>query len=485
MIFNKNIKQLGDLLRKREISARELAEGCLDRINTLDACIGAYISVCQEQALQMARQAQKMLDSGDAPPLCGIPIAIKDNIMTKGIRTTCASKMLENFVSPYDATVIEKLKANGAVIVGKTNLDEFAMGSSTETSFFKKTCNPWDAERTCGGSSGGSAAAVALGTVPAALGTDTGGSIRQPAAFCGTIGVKPTYGVVSRYGAVAYASSLDQIGVLASCVEDAAEVMDVISGYDTKDSTSADIIHPNYSESIGRDICGKKVGLPKEYLKGLNADMKKSVLNAAETLQKNGVEIVEISLPGIDKSLAAYYIIACAEASANLARFDGVKYGYRAKAESLEDMYVLSRSEGFGAEVQRRIMLGTFVLSSGYYDAYYNKALKLRTLIRGDFRKAFEYCDCILSPVTPTPAFKLGKPQVDPTEMYLNDIYTVSVNIAGLPAVSVPCGFIGGMPVSIQFIGKAFGESELFEMASGYESISGFKGIRPGMANGE
>lgn len=472
---------LSKKIRAGECSCREAAESYFSRIEAIDSKIGAYLTLAKEDAYKRADEADQKIAAGDTlAPLAGIPVGVKDNICTKGVKTTCASKMLENFVPPYNATVIEKLAAQGAVFTGKLNMDEFAMGSSCENSAFQITHNPHDLTKVPGGSSGGSAAAVAAGECAAALGSDTGGSIRQPASCCGVVGLKPTYGAVSRYGLVAFASSLDQIGSFGRCVKDAALLFDAIRGADEYDATSADISFSPIAESLDGKISGLRIGVPEEYFgEGVNAEVRKTVMDAAAQLEKLGATLKKISLKSTGYALSAYYIIACAEASSNLARFDGVKYGFRAKNfQDLTDMYEKTRSEGFGAEVKRRIMLGTFVLSSGYYDAYYKKAKLTQKQICGEFDEAFSGCDVILTPTAPNTAFKLGERTADPVKMYAADICTVPVNIAGLPAVSVPCGRdSSGMPVGMQLIGKKFDERAILNAGYAYEQACGGVGF--------
>ncbi len=466
------IKQASDALGKKEITSHELVSTLLERIDALEPKVKALNFVCRETALESAKESDERRSRGALLSIYdGIPVIIKDNMCTKGIKTTCSSKILENFIPPYDAHVIELLKNKGAIILAKSNLDEFAMGSSTENSAFHITANPWDLERVPGGSSGGSAAAVASMMAPFALGSDTGGSIRQPASYCGVVGFKPTYGAVSRYGLIAFASSLDQIGPITRTVEDSALVMNAICGHDRRDSTSANAAYPDHTKAIGKEIKGMKAGLPKEYLSGaLHSDVKRSVDSTVKAFEKLGVVVEETSLPTFDYALSAYYIISSAEATSNLSRFDGVKYGYRAKEyDGIVDMYIKTRNEGFGAEVKRRIMLGNYVLSSGYYDAYYLKALKVRTLIKRDFDSLYEKYDFIVSPAAPTPAFKTGE-KSDPMQMYLTDIYTVPVNIAGLPAISLPCALSAeGLPIGIQLIGRQMGEETLLSAAYALE----------------
>lgn len=482
-LYELTIGKAQELLKNREISSVELTRAVLDRIRLIEEKVDAYITITDKEAIESAKQADKTISEGKGSLLTGIPIAVKDLICTRGIRTTCASKILENFTPPYDAFVIEKLKENGAVIVGKTNMDEFAMGSSTEHSGFKLTRNPWDLKRIPGGSSGGSAAAVASDMCIGALGSDTGGSIRQPASHCGIVGLKPTYGRVSRFGLVAFASSFDQIGPMTKNVEDCALMMNVISGYDRKDSTSVPMDVPDYREHLKKDIKGIKVGIPTEYnhSKGIDPEVLKTVETAIGILEGLGAKRVDISLPHSTYAVAAYYIITPSEASSNLARYDGVKYGYRDKEKAnLIEMYRSTRQKGFGAEVQRRIILGTYALSAGYYDAYYKKASQVRTLIAQDFKKAFESCDVILSPVAPTPAFKIGEKSDDPLTMYLSDIFTLSANLAGIPGMSVPCGFSSqGLPIGLQVLGNHFEEGKLIQLGYQLEQAAGLAGRKP------
>lgn len=464
--------ELRDKLMKKEVSSREIVESHFSRIEEVEGDINAFITLMKEEALRDAEVIDNKISNGEkVGSLAGIPIGVKDNIVTKGVKTTCGSKMLENFVPPYNATVVDNLKREGAIIVGKTNMDEFAMGSSTETSYFKKTRNPHDLSRVPGGSSGGSAAAVASREVPLAIGSETGGSVREPASFCGIVGLKPTYGLVSRYGLVAFASSLDQVGPFGRDVEDCALLLSAIAGHDLKDSTSIDNGKVDYTKNISKDIKGMKIALPKEYFgEGIDNRIKEKVLNAAKQLENQGASIEEISLPYTEYALACYYIIATSEASSNLARFDGVRYGYRAKGySSLDELYINTRSEGFGEEVKRRIMLGTYALSSGYYDAYYKKAQKVRTLLKQDFDKAFEKYDVILSPTAPILPFKLGEKIDDPVAMYMSDILTVSINLAGVCALSIPCGTVEGLPVGLQLIGDRFKEEKILNVAYAYE----------------
>lgn len=468
------------MLKEKRISSADLTEAVFSRIESVEDKIEAYVTLDKENAIKRAREVDDKRSRGEElSPLAGIPVGIKDNISTKGLLTTCSSKMLSNYVPPFNATVMDKLNEHDIVVTGKLNMDEFAMGSSTETSYFKKTKNPYDISRVPGGSSGGSAAAVSAGEAVMALGSDTGGSIRQPAAYCGVVGLKPTYGAVSRFGLVAFASSLDQIGPIGRCVKDTAMLFDAICGYDPKDSTSANINHPSYLNSIKGDVKGLKIGIPKEYFsKGIDDSVKTAVLNAVKLLESNGALVKEVSLPSTDYALNAYYIISSAEASSNLARYDGVKYGYRAKDyDGLIDMYEKTRSEGFGDEVKRRIMLGTFVLSSGFYDAYYKKARLLQRRISAEFSDVFSDVDLLCAPTVPTTAFKIGENIDNPIKMYATDICTVTINIAGLPAMSIPCGYDDkGLPIGLQLISNKFNEQTLFNTAECYENlIGGFK----------
>ena len=478
-IKQKSAVALGKAIKSRELSSVELIKATFEKIKQIDNKINSFITLTPEAALKQAEEIDKKIAAGDdLPLLSGVPIGIKDNICVENIRSTCGSKILHNFISPYNATVIEKIKDAGLIIIGKMNMDEFAMGSSNETSNFGPVRNPHDLERIPGGSSGGSAAAVAADMLPLTIGSDTGGSIRQPAALCGVVGLKPTYGRVSRYGLIAYASSLDQIGPLANNVEDAAMLLKIISGYDPKDSTSVNSTVDDYVSVLNKDIKNLKLGIPKEYFgKGLNIDMRKKIENSIAIFKNEfKCDIVEISLPHTDYAVAVYYILATAEASSNLSRYDGVKYGYRTENfENLADMYERTRSEGFGNEVKRRIMLGTYALSAGYYDAYYKKAQKVRTLIKRDFENAFQKCDAILTPAYPATAFKFGEKSGNPLEMYLSDIYTISVNLAGLPAISVPCGMINGLPAGLQIIGNNFGESTILNLAYKFETFGANK----------
>ena len=475
------IHEYAELLKQRKLSSVELTKQYLARIEKADAQIGSYITVCPDEALAAAGKADERIARGEATLLTGIPVGIKDNICTEGITTTCASKMLYNFVPPYDATVTKRLKNEGAVILGKLNMDEFAMGSSTESSYFKKTKNPYDLTRVPGGSSGGSAASVSADLVPYALGSDTGGSIRQPAAFCGNVGLKPTYGLVSRFGLIAFASSLDQIGSFTKDVTDCAIVLNAIAGYDKMDSTSVDADKTDYTKALGLPLKGMKVGVPKQYLEsGIQTEIREAVENAIKVYEMLGAECEECSLPLSIFALPAYYLISSAEASSNLARFDGIKYGYRAEEyHGLTDLYEITRSEGFGEEVKRRIMLGTYALSSGYYDAYYKKAQQVRGLIKRDFAACFEKYDVLLTPTTPTTAYKFGE-KSDPVAMYMGDICTVAVNIAGLPAISIPAGLDKkGMPIGIQLIANSLDERKLLTAAFAYERETGYEKLRP------
>lgn len=470
-------------LLNKEISALDLVNEEYKRIESVEETICAFNSLCKEQAIETAKEVDKKIAAGETlPPLAGIPLALKDNINLKGTKTTASSKILENFVSPYDATVTSKLKENLIPILGKVNLDEFAMGSSTENSAFKITRNPWDTNKVPGGSSGGSAASVAGYEATLALGSDTGGSIRLPASFCGIVGIKPTYGRVSRYGLIAFASSLDQIGPFARSVEDAAMLLEAISGYDKHDSTSLNIPVPEFSKSLKKDIKGSKVGVIKELLSdGVEADVRQSVEAAIKKYEELGSEIVEISLPLLEHSIGVYYILATAEASSNLARYDGVKYGYRAKdAKNLLEMYTKTRAEGFGDEVKRRIMLGTYALSAGYYDAYYKKAQQIRRLIKEDFDKAFEKVDILVSPTCPNTAFEIGSKVSDPLSMYLTDIGTISANLAGIPGMSIPCGYDNnGMPIGLQILAPALQEEKMLNMAYNFEQATDFHKKQP------
>ncbi len=470
-----SIQEMQRKLLAGELTSVELTQQCLQRIRATDGQLNAFITVCEEEALAAAAVADQQLASGSALSLTGIPIAVKDIFNTLDVRTTCGSKILDNYISPYDATAVVKLREQGAVIVGKLNMDEFAMGSSSENSASGAVHNPWSLDRVPGGSSGGSAAAVAAGQVVATLGTDTGGSVRQPASHCGVVGLKPTYGRVSRYGVIAYASSLDQVGPVAGNVADCALMLGVVAGYDPADSTSVDCPVPDYLETLDAGVAGKKIGLPKEYfIDGLDPDIKKAVDAAIETYRQLGAEIVSVSLPHTDYSVACYYLIAMAEASSNLARYDGVRFGNRQdNGDGLIGMYQETRSAGFGDEVKRRIMLGTYALSSGYYDAYYLKAQKVRTLIRQDFLEVFAQVDFLLTPIAPTPAFKIGEKVNDPLQMYLSDIFTIPTNLAGTCAMSLPCGFSKDeLPIGLQLIGKPFAEAEILQAAYAFEQAT-------------
>lgn len=471
-ILDMNIVETRELLKNGGVTSVQLTQFYLDRIKKHDGAVRAYLRLTEEIALEMAADADRRIKAGEDGPLLGIPFGIKDIFCSKGLETTCASQILKGFIAPYDSTIIQKLKENHFVHLGRVNMDEFAMGSSTENSSFQTTRNPWDIERIPGGSSGGSAAAVAAGLCAASLGTDTGGSIRQPAGLCGAVGMKPTYGRVSRYGLVAFASSLDQIGPITRNVTDTAVVLGVIAGYDPMDSTSIPEPVPDYVSFLGRDIKGMRIGIPREYfIEGIEPAVKESVESAVALFEKQGASLVDISLPHTEYAVATYYIICTAEASSNLARYDGVKYGMRVEGKDIIDMYKKTRMNGFGKEVKRRIILGTYVLSSGYYDAYYGKAGKVRTLIRRDFEQAFEKCDIIVTPVSPTTAFKVGEKVEDPLQMYLSDIFTIPVNLAGLPGMSVPCGFDGaGLPVGLQIIGKPLDEARMLQAAFVLES---------------
>jgi aspartyl-tRNA(Asn)/glutamyl-tRNA(Gln) amidotransferase subunit A len=474
--YERTIHELHDMLKRGEATSEAITESVLGRIKAVDGKVKAYVTVTEEIARMQAREADKRLKAGEkSSPLLGIPIAVKDNMCTDGIKTTCASKILANFVPPYDATVVRNLKQAGYVLCGKPNMDEFAMGSSTENSGFFITKNPWDLQRIPGGSSGGSAAAVAAGECIGSLGSDTGGSIRQPASCCGVVGLKPTYGRVSRFGLVAFASSLDQIGPITKDVTDSALLMNVISGHDERDSTSANVPAPDFTKALKKDVKGMKIGLPKEYfIEGMDSEVEKAVKGAVRTLEGLGAIVKEVSLPHTDYAVATYYILATSEASSNLARYDGVKYGYRTQSpKDLMDMYRKTRDEGFGPEVKRRIMLGTYALSAGYYDAYYKKGQQVRTLIKRDFDEAFKTVDVIATPTAPTAAFKIGEKSSDPLQMYLSDIFTISVNLAGIPGISVPCGFTSGnLPIGLQLLGKHFDEESILHAAFAYEQAT-------------
>lgn len=482
-LYRLGIAELSALLDKREISARETALSVFARIDTVEDKIKSYLTLTKDPAMDMAEKTDAEISSGNRKTLAGIPLAIKDNMCTEGIRTTCASKILDNFIPPYESTATAKLLDQGYVLTGKTNLDEFAMGSSTENSGFHTTSNPWDLERIPGGSSGGSAAAVSADECIAALGSDTGGSIRQPAALCGVVGLKPTYGRVSRYGLVAFASSLDQIGPITKNVRDSAILMNVISGNDCMDSTSAAVPVPDFTASLGREIRGLKIGIPKEYfIEGIDPEVNAAVQAAIKQYEALGAVAVAVSLPHSDYAIATYYVLATSEASSNLARYDGVKYGFRAEGKDLMDMYMQTRAKGFGPEVKRRIMLGTYTLSSGYYDAYYKKAQQVRTLLKQDFEEAFREADLILTPTTPTAAFRKGEKTDDPLQMYLADIFTISVNLAGVPAISIPCGFTStNLPIGLQLIGRHFDEEAILQAAYAYEQSTDWHKRRPNL----
>ncbi len=483
-LHEKSIAELGAGLRRGALSSVELVGHFLSRIERLEPELNAFITLTREQAQRDAAAADARIRAGDPSPLLGIPIAHKDIFCTDGVRTSCGSRMLDNFTAPYDATVVERLKAAGAVMLGKTNMDEFAMGSSNETSWYGAVRNPWDPQRVPGGSSGGSAAAVAARLVVAATGTDTGGSIRQPAALTGITGLKPTYGRVSRYGMIAFASSLDQAGPMTRSAADAAAILQVIAGFDPRDSTSAQEPVPAYSAALEADLRGLRIGLPKEYFEeGLAASIARSIEAAIQEYRRLGAELVEISLPNARLSVPAYYVVAPAECSSNLARFDGVRFGHRCtEPRDLEDLYKRSRAEGFGAEVKRRILIGTYALSAGYYDAYYLKAQQIRHLISDDFRRAFEQVDVIMGPTSPTTAFGLGEKVDDPVTMYLNDIYTIAANLAGLPAMSIPAPMAEGLPVGLQIIGDYFAESQLLNVAHRLQQATDWHCALPAMA---
>jgi aspartyl-tRNA(Asn)/glutamyl-tRNA(Gln) amidotransferase subunit A len=483
-LYQKTIHEVSADLKAKKVSSVELTQNVMDHLERVEPKVQAFITITRDEALKQAAEADKRLASGkELTPLTGIPVAIKDLLCTKGIRTTCASKMLETFVPPYNATVVEKLYGMGAVSVGKTNMDEYAMGSSTETSYYKKTRNPWNLACVPGGSSGGSAASVSADQAFASLGSDTGGSIRQPAALCGIVGLKPTYGRVSRYGLIAFASSLDQIGPFGKDVEDCAIMMGAIAGHDPKDSTSADLPVSDYVSEAKKSVKGMKIGIPKEFFpEGLNKEVAETVKKAIAELEKQGAEVIEVSLPASPYGLAAYYVLAPSEASSNLARYDGVRYGLRVPGENIMEMYSKTRAAGFGSEVKRRIMLGTYALSSGYYDAYYLKALKVRRLIKQDYDKAFEKVDVIATPTAPNPAFRFGEKTGDPLSMYLEDVFTVSINITGLPGLSVPCGLSKtGLPIGLQLIGKAFDEATLLRTAYAYEQATEWHKQKPSL----
>ena len=477
------LHELHGKLKKREVSSVEVTESVFRRIAATEDRLHSYITLCHDLALSEARKADERLKQGEGSFLLGIPLALKDIFLTQGVLTTCASKILGNFVPPYDSSAVKKLKEAGAVTVGKTNMDEFAMGSSTENSAFTATRNPWRLDRVPGGSSGGSAAAVAADQCIAALGTDTGGSIRQPAGCCGIVGLKPTYGRVSRYGVIAFASSLDQVGPMTKDVADCALMLGAIAGYDPLDSTSVNVPVPNYAGFLNGDVKGLKVGIPREYfIPGMQPEVEQAVRAAIRLLEKNGIRLEEISLPHTEYAVAVYYIIATAEASSNLARYDGMKYGFRAPARDLTETYMKSREQGFGPEVKRRIMLGSYALSAGYYEAYYLKAQKVRALIKKDFEEAFKKCDAIVTPTAPTTAFKIGEKTEDPLQMYLSDIFTISVNLAGLPGLSLPCGFDSeGLPIGMQIIGKHFDEATILRIGHAYEQATEWHKGKPNL----
>lgn len=483
-LYQLTIHELQEKIRRGEATAAQITESVFSRIDAVEERVHSYIRLMKEKALLQTAQADENIKKGEIKALTGIPVALKDIVCTKGIPTTCGSHILHNFVPPYNATVVEKLAAAGAVFVGKANMDEFAMGSSTETSWFGPTRNPWDLARIPGGSSGGSASAVAADECIASIGSDTGGSIRQPAALCGVVGLKPTYGRVSRFGLIAFASSLDQLGPFTKDVEDCAIMMNVMAGYDPKESTSVQAEVPDYRKFLGQDIGGWKVGIPKEYfVEGIDPEVAAAIEKTINVVKQQGATIVDISLPHTPYCLAVYYIIAPAEASSNLARYDGVKYGFRAQdVRDLAEMYTKTRQDGFGAEVKRRIMIGTYALSAGYYDAYYGKASQVRALIRRDFDEAFSKCDVILTPTTPTPAFKIGEKTDDPLQMYLSDIFTISTNLAGIPGISVPCGYTqAGLPIGVQFLAGHFEEGKLLQFASAFEKGAAIEKRRPAL----
>ena len=478
-ITDLTVHELKNKLDKKELTISGITKAYVDRMTEKEPEVNAFVTTLTDSALEQAKQVEEKLNNGETTSeFAGIPIGIKDNLCTKGIKTTCSSKMLENFVAPYDATVIEKINAQDMINLGKLNMDEFAMGTTTEHSYFKKTRNPWNLNKVPGGSSGGSAAAVSAGMVPWALGSDTGGSIRQPASFCGVVGLKPTYGLVSRYGLVAFASSLDQIGPITKDVKDSAMLLNIIAGHDEKDTTSANIEKKDYTKALKNDVKGLKIGVPKEYFgEGISSDVKKAVQDAIEEYKAMGATVEEFSFQVAEYALATYYIIACAEASSNLGRFDGIRYGYRTpNYENLKDIFINSRTEGFGDEVKRRIILGTYVLSSGYYDAYYKKAQQVRTLIKNEFNKAFEKYDVLITPTAPNVAFDIGSKTNNPLEMYMEDLCTVPINVAGVPAISIPCGLSqNGMPIGMQIIGKHFDEEKILNTAYSYEQRFRFR----------
>ncbi len=482
-LFAMTAHELSEKIKNKEVTSQEVTTSVFQRIDAVEPKVKAYVTLLKENAFKQAEAIDQKIKAGEPTgALAGIPIAIKDNMNLKGAKCTCSSKILSNFISPYNATIIDLLKKQDMVFIGKTNMDEFAMGSSTETSYFGKTYNPWNLETIPGGSSGGSAASVSADEAIMALGSDTGGSIRQPASCCGIVGLKPTYGRVSRFGLVAFASSLDQIGPLTKDVQDSALLMNAIAAYDQNDSTSVNIPAPDYTKSLVKDLTGLKIGIPKEYfVAGMDKEVEQSVREAIKLLEKQGAKIMEISLPHTEYCLAVYYILAPSEASANLARYDGVKYGYRTPdAKDLLEQYEKTRGEGFGPEVKRRIMLGTYALSSGYYDAYYLKAQKVRTLIKNDFEEAFKHVDAIVTPTAPTAAFKIGEKTDNPLQMYLSDIFTISVNLAGIPALSMPCGFTKNrMPIGLQIMAKHFAEETIFKVAYAYEQNTDWHKEKP------
>ncbi len=473
-MHNLTIKQMSEKLHAGEITSVQLTQHYLDRISKYDAELNAFVTVTPELAMAMAEEADKKLAAGEAELLTGIPVAHKDIFCTDGVKTSCSSKMLDNFIAPYDAHVVTQLKKVGMPILGKTNMDEFAMGSSSESSYYGPTKNPWDHKAVPGGSSGGAAAVIAAGLAPMATGTDTGGSIRQPASFCGITGIKPTYGSVSRFGIIAYASSFDQAGPMTRSAEDSAWMLNAMAGFDERDSTSLQRDAVDYTAELNNSLQGLKVGVPAEYFgEGLDPQVEKIVRDAIAEVQTQGAEIVEVHLPNKDLAVPSYYVLAPAEASSNLSRFDGVRFGYRCEQpKDLQDLYMRSRSEGFGAEVKRRIMVGAYALSSGFYDAYYLKAQKLRRMVRDDFTQAFENCDVIMGPVAPTPAFNIGEKTDDPTSMYLADLYTIPVNLAGLPGISVPAGFANDRPVGLHIVGPYFSEAKLLNIAHQYQQVT-------------
>jgi aspartyl-tRNA(Asn)/glutamyl-tRNA(Gln) amidotransferase subunit A len=482
-LYQKTAHELQELIAKKEIKATEIVESIYQRIQQVEPQVHSYVTLAEEEAMRTAKQVDALVAKGEKlAALAGIPVAVKDNMSTAGLRTTCSSKILENYIPPYDATVVEQIREQKMILVGKTNMDEFAMGSSTENSGLFTTNNPWDTEAVPGGSSGGSAAAVSADETILALGSDTGGSIRQPAGYCGVVGMKPTYGRVSRYGLVAYASSLDQIGPITKDVTDCALLLQAIAKYDPRDSTSVDMPVPNYLEEMKKGVKGLRIGLAKEYMaEGISEPVKQAVQNALKVLKDLGAEIVDVSLPHTEYALAAYYIIAPAEASSNLARYDGVRYGHRTAKEVSDSVALFSktRQEGFGPEVKRRIMIGSYVLSAGYYDAYYKKAQQVRTLIRNDYENAFKFCDLIVTPTTPSVAFKIGAKTKDPLEMYLEDICTITCNLAGIPGISIPAGFDKGMPIGLQMLGPLFKEEILLRAAYEFEQATEFHKERP------